>query len=176
MGKRKLGFYHYSSQSNKRLVELFEKNQKSRYSKTLKDWEDKQFIRELKKEEGRARKEILEMLRRGEIRTADDFYRAANFFHHGSNFKHYALAVALFAVSNHLGNLWGKNAYAVALDRFLLFIKQPQYFVTQFEKRRGKWIISRYRKVVLDKERAEYLVEPLEKMKKDVKKMNKEER
>jgi len=140
-----------------------------------KDWGDKKLTRELTKEERLARQEIVDMLRRGEIRTSDDFYRAGHFFHHGSNFRDYALGLALFAVSRHLGELWGKNTYAVALDRFLLSIKQPQYFVTQFEKQRGKWIISRYRKGIIDKERAKYFVESLAKTKKQVKQMNRDE-
>lgn len=178
MEKRKLGYYHYSPRSNRRLIEMFEKNQKVLYSKTIKEWNKKEAGPEriqLIIEERRTRKEILKMLKRGEIQTPDDFYRAGHFFHHGSNFRDYALGLALFAASRHLGELWGKNAYAVALDRFLISIKQPQYFVTQFEKRRRKWIISPYRKNVSDKERKEYFVEPLKKTKKTVGKMNKDE-
>ena len=172
---RRLGYYRKSVRSNKRLVELFEDNQKQRYSSTNKDWTDKKFTRRLWKEEIQTRREILAMLRKGKIRTSDDFYRAGHFFHHGMGFRSYALGLTLFAVSHHLSELWGKNYYAVALDRFLVSIKQPQYFVTQFKKRGEKWIISPYRKSVSDKERKEYFVEPLEKMKKDVRKMNKKE-
>lgn len=159
MKKRKLGYYYYSPTSNRRLVELFERNQKQRYSASNKDWENKEFTRRLWKEEIVARKEILEMLKRGEVRTSDDFYRAGHFFHHGLTFRQYALGLACFAVSRHLGDLWGKNYYAVVLDRFLVSVKQPQYFATQFEKRGGKWIISPYRKNVSDKERKKYFVQ-----------------
>lgn len=174
--QKRLGFYHYSVESNRRLIDLFEHNQKKRYEATNENWRDKQFVAVLWKEEIKARKEIIKMLRKGQIKTSDDFYRAGHFFHHGLGFRQYALGLALFAVSRHLGEIWGKNYYAVALDRFLVSVKQPQYFVTQFEKRRGKWLISPYRKNVSDKERKEYFVEPLEKMKKDVKKMNEKER
>lgn len=173
MAKR-LGYYRKSVKSNKRLVELFENNQEQRYSSTNKDWADKKFTRRLCKEEIQARKEILAMLRKGQIKTSDDFYRAGHFFHHGLGFRSYALGLALFAVSYHLGEPWSKNYCAVALDRFLLSVKQPQYFVTQFEKRKGEWIISRYKKGVSDKERAEYHVESFEKTKKRVRKMNKD--
>jgi hypothetical protein len=156
MKKRKLGYYHYSPTSNRRLIELFEKNQKQRYSASNKDWENKEFTQRLWKEEIAARKEVAGMLKRGEIRTADDFYRAGHFFHHSLMFRDYALGLACFSASWHLGDLWGKNYYAVALDRFLVSIKQPQYFTTQFEKRKGKWILSPYRKGVSDKERKEY--------------------
>lgn len=173
MAKR-LGFYRKSAKSNKRLIELFEINQRQRFAASHKDWANKEFSHRLWKEEIRARREILGMLRRGEVRTADDFYRAGHFFHHGSNFRDYALGLALFAASRHLGELWGKNSYAVALDRFLISIKQPQYFVTQFENRKGRWLISPFRKNVSDKERKEYFVEPLEKAKKRVGEMNQE--
>lgn len=171
---KRLGYYRKSVKSNKRLIELFENNQKKRYSASNNDWADKEFTRRLWKEETQTRKEILRMLQRGEIRTADDFYRAGHFFHHGFNFRDYALGLALFAASRHFGELWGKNTYAVALDRFLISIKQPQYFVTQFEKRKGMWLISSYRRGVSDRERKEYFVEPLAKTKKRVGEMNQE--
>ncbi len=171
---RRLGYYRKSAKSNKRLIKLFEINQRQRFVASNKDWADKEFTRRLWKEEIQDRREILGMLRRGEIRTADDFYRAGHFFHHGSNFRDYALGLALFAASRHLGELWGKNTYAVAVDRFLTSIKQPQYFVTQFEKRRGKWLISSYRRGVSDQERKEYFVETLAKTKKRVGEMNQE--
>lgn len=172
---KRLGYYRKSVKSNKRLIELFEINQRQRFAASNKDWADRQFTRRLWKEETQARREILGMLRRGEIRSADDFYRAGHFFHHGSKFRDYALGLALFAASRHFGELWGKNTYAVALDRFLISVNQPQYFVTQFEKRRGRWLISPYRKGVLDKERKEYFVEPIEKTKKTIEKMNADE-
>lgn len=164
--QKKLGFYHYSPQSNKRLIRLFEKNQKIRCSKTLKDWKNKQFIKELQKKERQARKEILIMLQKGKVRTSDDFYRAAWFFHHGNNFRAYALAVTLTIASYHLGELWGKSFYAVALDRFLLSAKQRQYFGTQLKRKRGKrggWQLSPYNPKTTDRERKEYFVEPLSK-------------
>lgn len=172
MKKHKFGFFHYSPLSNKRLIELFERNQKLRYGASDEDWADKEFTMKLRDEEIRARKAIIGLLRRGEITTADDFYRAGHFFHHSLTFRDYALGLTLFAASHHLGELWGKNYYAVALDRFLLSIKQPQYFGTQFERKKGKWLISSSRENVSDKERKKYLVEPLEKMKKRVNKMN----
>lgn len=172
MKKRKLGYYHYSPTSNQWLIELFERNEKKRYSMSSKDWNDEQQARQLAQEERQARKEILQMLRKGDVCTSDDFFRAGHFFHHGSNFRDYALGLALFATSRHLGELWGKNYYAVALDRFLVSVKQPQYFATQFEKRRGKWIISPYRKNVSDKERKKYFVQSSRQAQKMLRGMN----
>lgn len=160
---KKFGFYRISNESNKRLIELFEANQKIRYSSSDEDWGNKGFVRRLTKEEGKARKEVLKMLANGGVRTADDFYRAAFFFHHGKNFQSYALAIALAVVSHHLGEQWGKNLYALAVDRFLLSINQPQYFGTQFRLEKGKWRVSPYNKKTTDKERRKYFVEPIKK-------------
>lgn len=170
-----LGFYRQTGKSNKKLIRLFEKNQKARYKSTSKNWEDKEFLRKLTGEEKEARKEILGMLGKGKIKTGDDFYRAAWFFHHGNTSRSYALAVALAAVSYHLGEPWGKNLYAVALDRFLLSIGQLQYFGTQFEKRKGKWKLSSYNKKTTDKERRKYFVEPLKEVLEGLKELEKEE-
>lgn len=164
--KKRFGFYRKSRESNRRLIDIFERNQEVRYAYMFKDWkskENKAVIEQLMRKEKEARKEIKKMLKKGEIKTADDFYRAAWFFHHGRSFRDYALAVALAATSHHLGEHWGKNFYAVTLDRFLLFIGQPQYFGTQFEKKYGKWRISLYNKKTTDRERKEYSVEPLKK-------------
>lgn len=171
---KRLGYYRKSAKSNKLLIRLFEINQRQRFAANNEDWADKEFTCWLWKEEIQDRRKILGMLRRGEVQTADDFYRAGHFFHHGSNFRDYALGLALFAVSRHLGELWGKNSYAVALDRFLIFVKQPQYFGTQFEKHRDKWLISSYRRGVSDRERKEYFVETLAETKKRVGEMNQE--
>lgn len=170
--KRRLGFYRKTDRSNKRLIALFEENQELRYASAEKDWKNKDFVRKLEQSERLARKEIEGFLRRGKIRTLDDFYRAAWFFHHGSDSRSYALAVALAAVSNHLGETWGKNLYAVALDRFLLSVKNPQFFGTQIEMEKGKWVLAPYNKKTTDDERKAYLVDPLEKTAKVVRKMN----
>ena len=80
------------------------------------------------------------------------------------------------AASYHLGEPWSKNYYAVALDRFLLSLKQPQYFGTQFEKRKGKWELFPYHKKTTDKERKQYFVDSLEKSLASVKEWNQKER
>jgi len=171
--QKKIGFYREHSQSNKRLIKIFEKNQKARLEN---EWKDKNFIKNLVQSEKQARKEILKMLNKEEVRTSDDFYRAAWFFHHGNTFRSYALAVALSAASYHLGELWGKNFYAVALDRFLLSVGRPQYFGTQFEKKYGKWRLSPYNKKTTDKERKEYFVGPIRKAIKEIEKLNLKEK
>lgn len=161
-GQKKLGFYRKSKDSNRKLIKLFEECQLMWYS-SPKGWQNKKFIEKLGHTERQGRKEILKMLKKGEIRTPDDFYRAAWLFRHGNSFRSHALAVALAAVSYQLGEPWGKNFYAVALDRFLLSIKQPQYFGTLFKKKKGEWQPLPYNPKTTDKERKEYSVEPIKK-------------
>lgn len=166
---RKVGFYHKSSKSNQRLVILFEALQKERLQVNM---EDTNSIKKINLKEKQMRNEVLKMLKKGEIKTSDDFYRAAMLFQHGSNFKSYAMAVALAAVSAHLGEPWGKSLYAMALDRFLLSIGQKQYFGTNFEKVKGKWRLAPYNEKTRDFERKFYLVEPMKKILEEIKKLN----
>lgn len=166
---RKVGFYHKSSESNQRLVILFETLQEDRLQVNMKDANSRKKI-SLK--EKQIRNEVLKMLKKGEIKTSDDFYRTAMLFQHGSNFKSYAMAVALAAVSAHLGETWGRSLYAMALDRFLLSIGQKQYFGTNFEKVKGKWRLAPHNEKTKDFERKFYLVEPMKKILQEIKKLN----
>lgn len=165
----KIGFYRKSSKSNRRLVLVFEEVQKERLQG---DWEDIKFRKNISSKEKHARTEALQMLKKGKIKTADDFYRAAMLFQHGTNFKSYAIAVALAAASGHLGEPWGRSLYAMALDRFLLSIGQKQHFGTNFEKIRRVWQLSPYNKKTSDYERQSYLVEPIKKILQEMKKLN----
>lgn len=165
----KVGFYHKSAKSNKKLKELFERLQQERIKGK---WENTEFVNKLIKAEKEARKVVLKMLNKGKVKTADDFYRIAMLFQHGEDFRSYALAVAFAAVSMHLGELWAKNLYAMALDRLLLSIGQKQYFGTNLEKKRGKWQLSPYRRETTDEERQLFLVEPIKTIFHKINKMN----
>lgn len=171
--EKKIGFFRKTNKSNSGLVAVFEEIQNIRFQAKNKDWEDPKFEGYLNKLEETARKNIERMFKRGELHTSDDFYRAAFIFHHGHDFKSYALAVTLAAVSNHLGEPWGKNLYAVALDRFMLSIMQPQFFGTQFEMKNKKWRFSPLNNKITDEERKKYLVENMNLLKKRLKKLNK---
>lgn len=170
---KRLGFYQKSRRSNKRLIDLFEEIQELRYSSKDEDWKNPRFLKELNSLEGKARVEVLQMLKKGQISTADDFYRAAFLFQHGKNFREYAFAVALAAASKLLGNAWGKNFYAVALDRFLLSVKQPQYFGSQFEMNKdGKWILSSFNQKTSDTERRQYDIPSFKEILETLRQMN----
>lgn len=166
---QKIGFYRKSSKSNQRLVVVFQNLQKERLQG---NWENTNFLKNISLKEKQARKDVLKMLKKREIRTSDDFYRAAMLFQHGTDFRSYALAVALAAVSGHLGESWGRSLYAMALDRFLLSVGQKQHFGTNFEKTEGVWKLSPYNKKTSDYERQFYLVEPMKKILQEIKKLN----
>jgi hypothetical protein len=172
MTNKRLGYFHKSRASNKLLVRLFEKNQLIRYASTGGDWTDSEFTSKLNQEEVRARKIISRLLRNGKVITSDDFFRAAHFFHHGTTIRDYALAVALYSISWQLGELWAKNYFAVAIDRLLLALHQPQYFGTQFEKINDKWDISPRHPEVTDKQRKEYMVDSMSRLKKMLKELD----
>lgn len=171
MGK-KFGFFRKTKSSNKKLIAIFEENQALRYGASDKDWQNKDFQKKIIQQESRAKKEALLALKAGKIKTPDDFYRASWFFHHSENYKDNALAVALAAASWLNGELWGKNFFAVTVDRFLLAIKQPQYFVTQYEKTKGRWVISRYNPKVKDSVRKRFDVGTLKSMQDLIVKLN----
>lgn len=164
MGKR-IGFFRKTKKSNKELIVLFEKIQEIRAKSSDKDWGDKNFIKKLIGLERKASQKTLELLKRKKLKTADDFYRASFIFHHGKSYKSYLIAMALAAISHHLGEPWGKNLYAVALDRLLLSIGLPQHFGTQYIKKQGKYQLAPFNKTTTDKERKKYLIEPLAKLK-----------
>ncbi len=170
---KKIGFFRKNKNSNKELVVLFEKIQEIRSKSTEEDWKNKEFVNKLTSLEKAASKKILKLLKTKKIKTADDFYRAAFIFHHGSDFKSYMIATALAAISHHLGEPWGKNLYAVALDRLLLSIGLPQQFGTQYIKKRENYKLAPFNKNTTDEEREKYLVEPLAKLKAREKELNK---
>lgn len=161
---KRVGFFRKSKASNKELVDLFKRIQKIRYESNEDEWKDKKFITKLSSLEKKASQKILHLLKNKKLKTADDFYRAAFVFHHGENFEMYLKAVALAAISNHLGEPWGKNMYAVALDRLMVSIGLPQYFGSQYEIKKGKWQLFPVNETTTDEERRLYLIEPIAKL------------
>lgn len=171
--KKKLkikGYHKKTAESNRLLMNIFEQIQDIRINKNL---QDPKIIKKLLEKERDARKQLLIMLKRGEVRTADDFYRAAILFQHDESFKSYALAMALSTISCLLGERWGRSLSAAAIDRFLLSIKQKQIFGTNFEKLNDKWRISLYQKGVSDELRKEYDMPPLKELQREVYSLNK---
>ena len=164
--KQKIGYYRKTKESNRNLAFIFDEIQKIRAQGTDESWTKKSYINKLTTLEKKAFRKILTMLKEKKLRTSDDFYRASFIFHHGPSFRYYMIAVALAAISDHLGEPRGKNIYAVAVDRLLLSLGLPQHFGSQYIKKNGKWQFDKYDPKTTDEERAEYTIEPLSTLKK----------
>lgn len=154
-------YQHVSRRANKDLLWMFRESVKMRYECMDGGWKDKAMIKKIEKFEKTATTKVGRMLNNGELVTRDDFFRAAHFFQHSLKIEDYAMAATLYGISGLLGDDWGKNHQALAVDRFLLALNQPQIFGTQFERNNKKWRISDYRTDITDKLRKMYDVPPI---------------
>lgn len=114
---------------NLRLEELHaaDQNDRARVLTSAKDMEA------LKKRDLERRRELFEMIARGEINTQNDLYRAAVIFLHGAEPKDFLAAhrlAVMGAVNGHRASRW---LAAASLDRFLMSLGLPQTYGTQFE-------------------------------------------
>jgi len=80
------------------------------------------------------RKEVQELMGRGEVNTAVDLYRAGVVFLHGSDPKDFLTAHRLSTMASLLGHRAARWLAAASLDRFLMSIGLPQVYGTQFER------------------------------------------
>ena len=114
---------------NLRVEELHLADQKDRekiYSST-KD------VNALKERDLARRKEVQELMSRGEINTQNDLYRAAVIFLHGAEPKDFLISHRLAVVSAVQGHRAARWLAAASLDRFLMAVGLPQTYGTQFE-------------------------------------------
>lgn len=87
-----------------------------------------------------------EILKAGDVRTADDYFNAALIFQHGDKVEDTELALALATTATRLdsSNKDAKVLTAQAWDRILVKRGKPQWYGTQFFKNKatGKWELS----------------------------------
>jgi hypothetical protein len=87
-----------------------------------------------------------QILKAGDVRTADDYFNAALIFQHGDAVEdtELALALATTAVRIDSNNKDAKILTAQAWDRILVKRGKPQWYGTQFFKNKatGKWEMS----------------------------------
>jgi hypothetical protein len=92
------------------------------------------------------RQRTLEILKSGEVRTADDYLNAAVIFQHGDAVEDTELALALATTASRIDdtNKDAKLLTAQATDRILVKLGKPQWYGTQFSRNKanGKWEIS----------------------------------
>jgi hypothetical protein len=116
---------------NPRLVVLFEEDQDDRHGFP----NTKRSYEEINERDEARRQEILMMLARGKVRTAQDYFYSAIIFHHGQTNDHYRMASSLAWIA---ATLDPKPKYlyetASTWDRMMLKRDQPQWYGVQ-EKR-----------------------------------------
>ncbi len=114
---------------NLRLEELHAADQKDR-EKVYSSAADIEALRERDRER---RRELVEMMRLGNVNTSNDLYRAAVIFLHGAEPKEFLAAhrlATMAAINGHRPSRW---LAAASLDRFLMSTGLPQLYGTQFE-------------------------------------------
>jgi len=157
--------------SNEELKKIITADQSDREAKSI-DWSAVDS-----RDRERATR-VGQILKDGEIKTAEDFYNAAMIFQHGNSPDDIKLAFSLAIISAHLapshpGPKW---LAAAAWDRYMMWKKLPQWYGTQsqFFKETGKTsLYPILPDAVSDAERAEAQVPPLAKIISDIDAKNK---
>lgn len=121
---------------------------------------------------------IVEILKEGKIKTAEDFYNARLIFQHGDSPDDMKLAFSLAIISARLAPAHPalKWLAAAAWDRYMMWKKLPQWYGTQsqFFKETGRTsLYPILPDAVSDAERAEAQVPPLSKIISDIEAKNK---
>ena len=79
------------------------------------------------------RDEVLEMMSRGDVGTANDLYHAGVILLHSAQPRDFLTAHRMATISAIMGHKGSRWLVAASLDRFLMAISQPQVYGTQFE-------------------------------------------
>lgn len=147
---------------NPRIAELLEQDQADRkgFPNTALSW------KEINVRDEARRSEILSMLKKGEVRTAQDLFFSAVIFHHGQTDDHYRLAASLAWIAATIAPenkdyLWQT---ASTWDRLMVKRGKPQWYgiqprITEDGKIDGRYPIDE--DAVTDEERARFQVKPL---------------
>jgi hypothetical protein len=108
----------------------------------------------------RSRVEI--MLKRGQVRTAEDYFHAAAIFHHGERLEHWAQAHLLARTAAEMGYRPGRYQAAAAYDRWLMRQGLPQKYGTNSVEDGDYWRIWDVDPHTTDSERAQWDVPPMD--------------
>jgi len=114
---------------NLKLVEIFQEDQKDRE----RVYENPAEVAKLKDRDTIRRKRIIVMMELGEVKTKNDLYHAAVIFQHGEKGGDFLAAHRLATLAALLGHKTARWLLAASLDRYLMCIRQPQVYGTQFE-------------------------------------------
>lgn len=148
------------AQSNALLAQLTAQDQAAR-SGAIKDidWA------KVSVEDAARRVQVLDMIRQGSVRSAEDFCNAALIFQHGDTVDEIRLAYSLATTSRALEPASKRCRWlsAAAWDRLLMRLNRPQWYGTQFTKAQdGKWELYLVDETAAsDSDRAELGVPPI---------------
>lgn len=125
--------------------------------------------KDIRKRDRSRRQEVNLLLEAGLIKTGKEYFIAALIFHHG-NRRTFKKALRLAEKSEQLGYLKAKSLQALIIDRILISKGKPQKFSTQYTKNAERdWELFKYDPSTTDKQRAEYNLPTLAKLKKQAK-------
>jgi hypothetical protein len=160
---------NYLQTINRELYILYQQDQADRRGGDDIDWS------QISERDQKRRIMVEQMLEKGEVKMADDYFHAAMIFQHGSDGESYQLAheLALKAVELDSTKSVAKWLACAAKDRFLWHIGEPQWYGTQFIQIDGLWTIDPIdTTMITDEERLEWNVPTLFEARQRVRQMN----
>ncbi len=160
--------------NNEELVQLFEMDQADREpGHGGIDWEV------VNERDADRRAQVLEILRKGKIRTSGDFRHAAYVFQHGATIQDFRLALSLawLAATIDPDNEDAKWLTAASWDRLLMNQGQPQWYGTQYRRfGDSAWELYEIQDgAVTDEERQQLNVPTLDESKEQLRILNEDE-
>ena len=154
--------------NNEELTKIYKKDQSDRQAKEI-DWNlvtPRDSIRRMR---------ILEMSSQDLLQTSDDFYHAAMVFQHGTDSTSYKKAICFMKSAIKLDKKRSKWLLAAATDRYLLSVRKPQIYGTQYQKKPFEpWGLAKMDTTTIsDSVRIEFGVRTLSEQQENLIKMNK---
>jgi tetratricopeptide (TPR) repeat protein len=162
----------YLNSINRELYELYEQDGADRTGNHDEiDW------KEVSRRDRDRREKAFAIVKSGNLKSADDYLRAAFIFQHGVKPEDYQLAHELGLKASELDptNMRARWIAAATKDRYLHSVGKPQIYGTQYVEKDGKWSMGLFdENAVTDEERAKWGVPALEEVKKELERLNKE--
>jgi hypothetical protein len=116
---------------NLEMASMFEADQEIRKSFSQEKANDQEYVTRMIAEDEHRRARTAALLKDGELRTANDLYRAAFIYQHGGEPSSYIMAHTLAVAAVARGHEKAGWISAATLDRYLQSIDQPQIYGTQ---------------------------------------------
>ena len=124
-----------SKTGSSEIKRLYDEDQQDREGIVVLDLSDQNSLLKLQMRDEARRKRARELLNAGALRTAKEFRMAAFIFQHGNAPDDYLTAHVLALVGVAKGDRESRWIAAATLDRYLLSVKQPQVFGTNYSQK-----------------------------------------